>query len=188
MKFSKVLATTLFFSFAVLCSQSFAQSSGIAADKQKQANLEKNKARQAELKKKYNSLTPEQAAAAKKQANEYKKGGYKQPDASGNKSAAPATKPAVKPAAKATVSPSKPAQGKTNTATSTKPKAILMDANGKPLNQAAPATKAKPEASPSKTTAPAKTTTVKPAAPAKKTTPPAKKTKAPAKTTTTDTK
>lgn len=47
-------------SISLFCSQIYAQSPGIAADKQKQENLEKINAHQKEMKKKYNSLSPEE--------------------------------------------------------------------------------------------------------------------------------
>lgn len=151
MKLSTVLSIALFFTVALVGSQLSAQSSGKAADKQKQANLEKNKARQAELKKKYNSLTPEQAAEAKQRANEYKRSG-------GKSTAAPTAKPApaAKPAATGVSGKTVPQGKQTTTATqAAKPKPVLMDANGKPVQKAA-------------TTSKPKTTVVAPAAPAGK--------------------
>jgi hypothetical protein len=95
MKVSTIIAAALIFSASLYCSKAFAQSSGIAADKQKQENLEKNKARQKEMQKKYNSLSPEEAAAAEKRANEYKKSGGKTATGKGT-STKPATKPATR--------------------------------------------------------------------------------------------
>lgn len=64
MKISTFIAATMILSVSLFCSQVVAQSSGIAADKQKQANLEKNKAHQKEMQKKYNSLSPEEKKAS----------------------------------------------------------------------------------------------------------------------------
>jgi hypothetical protein len=148
MKTLKLFASLLVFTFTLHCTQVKAQSSGIAADKQKQENLEKNKARQAELKKKYNSLTPEQAAEAKKKANEYKKGGYKEQAGKGTKtSPSPTPKPATNKV-DPSVNPAKPSQSKPSankTATPAKTAPIFLDANGKPVEKkatpAAPANK-----------------------------------------------
>jgi hypothetical protein len=99
MKTSSLLAATIVLVVSLFCAQSYAQSVGIAADKQKQQNLEKNKARQKELKNKYNSLTPEQAAEAEKRANEYKRSGGKKPAGTTAKPATPSTgsaKPVLK--------------------------------------------------------------------------------------------
>lgn len=114
MKTSSLLAASMVLMVSMFCAQSYAQSVGIAADKQKQQNLEKNKARQKELKKKYNSLTPEQAAEAKQKANEYKRSGGRKPAGTSPKPASPATgsvKPVVKgqPVPASKVSPAKPA-------------------------------------------------------------------------------
>ncbi len=153
MKISTLFAATMVLTVLLYCTQVNAQSSGIAADKQKQENLEKNKAHQAELKKKYNSLTPEQAAEAKKRANEYKKGGYKEQTGKSAKTdpktnPAPATKPAVKSSTKSTVNsvqpivnpvkptPIKPATN--STGGTAKPAPIFLDANGKPVDKNAP--------------------------------------------------
>ncbi len=146
MKLRSLFVFTLILSFSLFCSHSFAQSSGIAADKQKQANLEKNRARQIEMQKKYNSLTPEQAAEAKRQANTYKRGGYK--SQSGNEAKKPAAKTNSVPAAKS-VQPAatavKAVQGKAAGSGSqgvSKQKPVMMDAQGKPVNQATPVNKA----------------------------------------------
>lgn len=193
MKTSSLITAILVFSGMLLCSQVFAQSTGIAADKKKQENLNKTKAHQAELKKKYNSLTPEQAAEAKRRANEYKRGGYKDTKGKGAKtttgtSAAPAAaskpvQPAVSSAKPAAVKPA----GTQNTA---KPAPVMMDANGKPLNKTTAkaatvkpaATPVKPEVAPQKTkvvpttSAHPKTTVIK-TAPATGKTPAAAETK-----------
>ena len=79
MKSKRFLTFAFVLSLVLLLGQAYAQKVGIAADKQKQANLEKNMKRQAELKKKYNSLSPEQAAEARKRADEYKRNGGKVP-------------------------------------------------------------------------------------------------------------
>ena len=146
MKLRSLFVFTLILSISLFCSHSFAQSSGIAADKQKQANLEKNRARQIELQKKYNSLTPEQAAEAKRQANAFKRGGYK--SQSGKETKNPATKTNSVPAAKS-VQPAAPAvkavQGKAAGSGSqgvSKQKPVMMDAQGKPVNQTTPVNKA----------------------------------------------
>jgi len=145
MKISKLFAAFLVLSVSLFCTQVSAQSSGMAADKQKQENLEKNKARQAEMKKKYNSLTPEQAAEAKKRANEYKGGGYKEQGGKGaktNANPAQPTKPAANPV-QPSVKPAKPAPAKpatNNAVTPAKPAPVFLDANGKPVEKkAAPA-------------------------------------------------
>jgi hypothetical protein len=154
MKTSKLFVSFLVVATFMFCTEIKAQSSGIAADKQKQENLEKNKARQAELKKKYNSLTPEQAAEAKKRANEYKSGGYKESTGKGaktNANTAPSTKSAVKStvhsaaeSAKPVINQAKPAPVKLAAqGTTTKPAPIFLDANGKPVEKkAAPSTPA----------------------------------------------
>ena len=144
MRTSKLFAAFLVLSVSLFCAQVSAQSSGIAADKQKQANLEKNKARQAELKKKYNSLTPEQAAEAKKRANEYKGGGYKEQTGKGAKTnptnkPTPSPKPALNPV-QPSVNPAKPAPAKptgNNAGTPAKPAPVFLDANGKPVEKKA---------------------------------------------------
>jgi hypothetical protein len=120
----------------LLTSASTAQKPGIAADKQKQENLEKIKKRQAELKKKYNSLPPEQAEEARRRANEYKK--------SGGKSTGTGTKPGTT----VKTNPSKLGlQGtgstKPKTSPTSKPKTnkpVWMDSKGhsKPVTPPAP--------------------------------------------------
>lgn len=77
MKAVRFLSTVLALSLVLLFVQANAQKVGVAADKQKQENLEKNKKRQAEMKKKYNSMTPAQKAEALKKGKEYKKNGGK---------------------------------------------------------------------------------------------------------------
>ncbi len=145
MKLKSLFVFTLILSISLFCSHSFAQSNGIAADKQKQANLEKNKARQIELQKKYNSLTPEQAAEAKRQANAFKRGGYK--SQSGKEAKNPAVKSNSVPAAKSVqpAAPVKAVQGKGTGSGSqgvSRQKPVMMDAQGKPVNQATPVNKA----------------------------------------------
>jgi len=148
MKASSFFIATLVLSLMLFCSQSFAQSSGIASSKQKQAALDKQRAHQADLKRKYKALPPEQAAEAKKKAREYKNGGYrKQPDQGVQTSSE--TKPVpvtpVKPYQKGTIN-TKPSHGKptgTQTRQSVKAKPILMDAEGKPLSKTTPVVPAK---------------------------------------------
>ena len=156
MKASSIIAAVLIFSASLYCTQAFAQSSGVAADKQKQQNLEKNKARQKEMQKKYNALSPQEKAAAEKRANEYKNSGGKTTGkGTTTKPAAPA-KPA---ASSAKTTQAKPA-AKNST---TKATPVFMDANGKPLNKTTapaapatkPATKTTPKATTPKTTTPA---------------------------------
>jgi len=106
MKATSFFAVTLVLAVSLLYSQSYAQSVGKAADKQKQANLEKNKAHQAELKKKYNSLSPEEAAQAKKRANEYKRNGGKVSPGTQTNSVTPSTKSTPVPANKPVQQPS----------------------------------------------------------------------------------
>ncbi|NVO19465.1 MAG: hypothetical protein HXX13_07180 [Bacteroidetes bacterium] len=77
MKTMKFLSSVLALGLIMLFTQVQAQNVGIAADKQKQANLEKNKKRQAELKQKFNSMTPEQQAEMKRKADQYKRNGGK---------------------------------------------------------------------------------------------------------------
>jgi hypothetical protein len=114
MKSISLLASLFVLALMLGISPVYAQKAGKAASPQKQANLEKNKAHQAELRAKYNAMTPEQKAEARKEAKAYKSGGYKTQSAPAYKTA-PASNPAAKPAEKA--------------------KPVLMDANGKPLNQ-----------------------------------------------------
>ena len=140
--------------------QSFAQSNDIASDKEKQASLEKIKAHQAKLQKKYNSLTPEQAAEAKKRANDYKRGGYKEKATAGAKTtpkskttSTPAANPARTGSSNKNAAARKPTN--TNTQVTAKPKPILLDAGGKPVSKTTTTTKA--GVSPAKSTTPAKT-------------------------------
>jgi len=144
----------------LLLGQVKAQNVGVAADKQKQENLEKNKKRQAELKKKYNSLTPQQAEEARKKADAYKRSGGKSTGT--NTKPAPTQKPASAPAVnKGSQAPKqgnvqKPGTGK---------QPVWMDAKGKPKpSTSAPA--GKPEVKPGTSTQ--KTTVVKPATSEKK--------------------
>jgi len=126
MKAKLIISLTVFTFTFILADAVNGQNVGVAADKQKQENLEKNKKRQAELKKKYNSLTPEQAAEAKKRADAYKKSGGKsvttaEPAPSGKKPSTPATNKTS----------ATPKQGNVQKpATSKAP--VWMDANGKP--------------------------------------------------------
>jgi len=156
MKATIIISIAVFTLSLILTHAADGQNTGVAADKQKQENLEKNKKRQAELKKKYNSMTPEQAAEAKKRADTYKKSGGK-PGASGT-TAAPAgtgkkpTTPAVNKTSSA------PKQGNVQKPSTSKAP-VWMDASGKP-KQVAPKTQpGKQEAKPSVTN----TTTGKPA-------------------------
>jgi len=164
MKRSIIFAATMVLTVMLYCTQSFAQSSsGVAADKQKQANLEKNKAHQKEMQKKYNALSPQEKAAAEKKANDYKKSGGKTTTGKGTttKPATPAT------TAKPAVSSSKSTQAKPAT---TKTAPVFMDANGKPLNKTTAPTKpssTSPTKNTSKTSAP-KTTTPAPDAASEK--------------------
>jgi len=114
MKISSFIAATMVLSISLFCSQTFAQSSGVAADKQKQGNLEKIKAHQKEMNKKYNSLSPEEKKQAEARAKEYKKSGGKKPTGT-----PPDTKPAVAPSTKTT-----PASSAKPTST-IKPKSVL---------------------------------------------------------------
>jgi hypothetical protein len=141
MKTMNYFAALLVLGTVILVGQVNAQNVGIAADKQKQENLEKNKKRQAELKKKYNSMTPEQAADAKKRANEYKK--------NGGKTTSPKTQPAV--SGSKTITPVG-VKKTTTQAPASKPKTkqpVWMDPKGhaKPATPP-PATNVKPEAKP----------------------------------------
>lgn len=143
MKSVIAIAATLIFSVSVFCTQSYAQSGGIAADKQKQANLEKNKARQAQMKKKYNAMTPEQQAAARQKAMERKTGGK-------------VVKPVVTPSGKTV-----PVNPKTAVKPNTTPASAKKSIKGIPGNVAPPKTTGKPalpssEAAPGKTTPPVK--------------------------------
>jgi hypothetical protein len=120
MKISTFIAATMILSISLFCSQGVAQSSGIAADKQKQANLEKNKAHQKEMQKKYNSLSPEEKKQAEARANEYKKSGGKKPAAT-TSSPKPSASPASKTAPAAAAKPQSPAAGSTKTVLKGKP-------------------------------------------------------------------
>lgn len=138
MKTSSILTIILFVAASFVGGQAFSQRPDKAADKQKQANLEKNKARQRELQKKYNSMTPEQAAAAKARALEYKRGGYRQKQ-NFSKNPAPAVKQPTLANPANTAAASKPAQ----------PKLPVPNAKStvKPLNQVekAPSVKTEPQ-------------------------------------------
>ncbi len=158
MKTSSFVAAILLLTVSLCGSLSYAQSADKAADKNKQANLEKLKAHQAEMQKKYNAMTPEQAADARKRAHDYKNGGYK------NKTGRAASASTVKTPTVSSARPSatvKPAQGKptgTHPRVGASAKPILMDANGKPLRTTSPAAtraiKAEPKAPASKTVMP----------------------------------
>jgi hypothetical protein len=139
----------------------YGQKVGVAADKQKQENLEKNKKRQAELKKKYNSLTPEQAAEAERKANEYKKsGGKTKPAGNTAKPATGGTKPGTGTAVSKTSQT--PKQGNVQKPGATK-QPVWMDANGKPKPVNSGKTTGKQEAKPGTVVkATPKTTTAKP--------------------------
>lgn len=151
MKVSSLFTATLVLSVSLYCSQTFAQSSGVAADKQKQENLEKIKAHQNDMKKKYNSLSPEEKKQAEARAKEYKKSGGKKPAGT-----VPATKPSSAPTTKpAAVSTTKPAN-------TTKP--VLK---GQPV----PAGTKVAQPAPTKTSTPKSAVKTPPA----KTTPPAEK-------------
>jgi hypothetical protein len=141
----------------------YAQNVGIAADKQKQENLEKNKKRQAELKKKYNSMTPEQKAEAKKKADAYKTGGKTNSNTSGK----PATLPAASnPNQRAVqVHQSKPRSNKP----------VWMDPNGHAKTTPAPSKPAEKDVKPAVESKTKPSTT--PAKPAVKPTIPPTKTK-----------
>lgn len=134
MKTFRVLTIAVCFNTVLMLGQVYAQKVGIAADKQKQANLEKLHARQEELKKKYNSLTPEQAEEARKQANEYKRSGGKLPASS---KPAQAGQPVKKQSGPAVISKN-PVQVKKGTAPkpSPSPKPVFMDEKGKPKEAA----------------------------------------------------
>ena len=171
MKTNSFTAILMIILVSIFCAPSFAQSGDRAASKEKQANLEKIKAHQAELRKKYDAMTPEQKAEAKKKATTYKRGGYKAQQGKAEKAATTAveTPQEMKPSKtaiqnKKSARPKPPGQ-KVQKATDAKP--IFLDANGKPLNKTNPTTPAAP-----KSVAPAaKATTAK----VKATTEPAKK-------------
>jgi hypothetical protein len=129
MKAFKFFSALMVLSLLILVSQVNAQKVGIAADKQKQENLEKNKKRQAELKKKYNSLTPEQAAEAKRKANEYKRSGGKM--SSGGTSTTATTPKTTKTPAITNKTPEQQKQGTVKKGTTAK-KPVFMDEKGKP--------------------------------------------------------
>jgi hypothetical protein len=162
MKATTFLITVFFVTTSLFCTQSFAQSTGKAADAQKQANLEKNKARQAELRKKYNSLSPEEAAIAKKRATDYKKSGGKVPPGSQTKNAAPAANPASK-SGKPVTNPTQPAgtkktlQGIPVTDPNAKqPAPVKKNTTTKPLNNTTTTAKPAAEKAPAtKTSVPA---------------------------------
>ena len=144
MKLSTFLAASLVLAASLFSSQSFAQSRDKAADKQKQANLEKIKAHQAELHNKDNSLTPEQAAEAKKKADAYKRGGYKQKENQGPKTAPAVNNPQppdAKPAQHGVGAkpPTQVSQTGTKAPGSAGSKPVFLDASGKPLDKNVPA-------------------------------------------------
>lgn len=136
-----------------------AQSVGIASSKEKQAALEKRHARQVELRKKYDAMSPEEQARVKQKAIDRKNGGYKNDP-----------KP-VKPVAPGPAVNNKTnAQGKQGNKVqpTERPKPILLDSKGKPINpKPAPVTPAKNEVKPSNAVKPSPATPVKkPATPA----------------------
>jgi len=137
MKTTSILTIILFVAASLIGGQAFSQRPDKAADKQKQANLEKNKARQKELHRKFNSLTPEQADAARARATAYKRGGYKQKQ-NPVKSPAPATNQA------ATAKPAKPAAA--SKPTPLKQHGLNGNSAVKPVNKAekAPPVKTEP--------------------------------------------
>jgi hypothetical protein len=130
MKALKFVSTLLLLSFVLLTVQVKSQNVGKAADKQKQENLEKIKKHQAEMKNKYNSMTPEQQAEARKKAGELKKGGGKvTPKGSGINTKTNTTKPASQPIVSKT--PEQQKQGTVKKSThSNKP--VWMDEKGRP--------------------------------------------------------
>ncbi len=161
MKTMKLLTVALLISAVVLTSQAYAQNVGKASSKQKQENLEKIKAHQAEMQKKYNSMTPEQKVEAKRRADEYKRSGGKKTTSA---TAVQTGREVKNPGTSAVVSrtSTQPKQGNVKKAVkSTKP--ILMDENGKPKKVVSPVTvqPAKSEINTAKTTEIKRTTEVK---------------------------
>jgi hypothetical protein len=129
MKALKHLTSLIALIIILLALQVNAQNVGTAADKQKQANLEKNKKHQAERMKKYYSLTPEQAAEAKQRASEKKlNGGKKQPGGS-NTSTGAVTK-TQEPSAVVSKSNEQPPKGNIKKSTGSG-KPVWMDEKGK---------------------------------------------------------
>jgi len=160
MKASSFIAIALLFTASLYCSQTYGQSVGTAADKEKQANLEKNKAHQAEMKKKYNSLPPDQKVEAERKAKEYKKGGYKQQ--SGTKSTSTsASKPKPKATSSSTAKTTQPAPAGTKPVVKGQP--VTTGTKASPQTPAASTGKA--DVGPQKSAAPAKTTVVPNATP-----------------------
>ena len=136
MKAMRFLSTTLVFCLVLMLGQSYAQNAGIAADKQKQANLDKINKHQAELKKKYDAMTPEQAAAARQKADEYKRSGGKvHPAGSSNKANTPTKKTNGSPVINKTTAQKKQGNVKKST-TSGKP--VWMDEKGKAKTKVTP--------------------------------------------------
>ena len=205
MKMHRLLTVAVLSCTVLMVSQVVAQNAGIAADKQKQANLEKINARQTELKKRYNSLTPEQAAAARQKANEIKRsGGKKAAKGKATKSIQQVKKPAGSAIAHQAPAKVNSSAARKSTANS---KPVFMDENGKPkvapksalkegkndantgkkeagnqtidLNKPAPAVVKNPATPAEKKTATTVISTVKPAAPAENK--PASSPKTPAK-------
>ncbi|MBK7028160.1 MAG: hypothetical protein IPH45_02680 [Bacteroidales bacterium] len=149
MKTIKYFTLTIIVSVVMSTGFAYAQKVGVAADKQKQENLEKNKKRQAEMKKKYNSMTPEQAAEAERKANEYKKtGGKSKTEGNTTKPSPGMSKPTTNSAVNKTQQ--NPKQGNVQKPGATK-KVIWMESNGKPKVTTTPGTPGKPEAKPSGT-------------------------------------
>ena len=134
----KFLVPALFLSMAVLTGQAYAQNVGKASSKQKQENLEKIKAHQADMKKKYNSMTPEQKAEAQRKASEYKRSGGKKANSGTTVQAGKEVKnPGTSAVVAKTSTQAKQGTVK-KTAKSAKP--VLMDENGKPKKVVIPAT------------------------------------------------
>ena len=138
MKTMKLLTVALFLSTVLLAGQVYAQSVGKASSKQKQENLEKIKAHQAEMKKKYNSMTPEQKAEAQRKASEYKRSGGKKANSGTSVQAGKEVKNSGTSAVVAKTSTQAKQGTVKKTAKSAKP--ILMDENGKPKKVVIPAT------------------------------------------------
>jgi hypothetical protein len=156
MKAISYLAAALLCSSVLWAGEVNAQNVGVAADKQKQENLEKNKKRQAEMKKKYDAMTPEQKAEAKRKADAYKK--------SGGKTTAPAVKkPGTTAVSKTTQTPK---QG-TVKQTGKKGQPVWLDEKGNPKKTTPPQAgkkDVKPGATPAtKATPPVKKPVIKPA-------------------------
>ena len=130
MKAMKLLSSVLIISLVLFFVQANAQKVGVAADKQKQENLEKIKKHQAELKKKFNSMTPEQKAEAQKKVNAYKRSGGKVTPAGSSSSTVKTVKsPGVPAVVNKTTEQQKQGNVKKNTGSG---KPVWMDEKGKP--------------------------------------------------------